>query len=312
MGEAQKVRLADIATGFFREDARFKTTIFHVYSSSSDVSRLSELFFAKVTSDLIIDFDHPLTFLVGRFPNLEMMLSHEFQYVGVDKKFVFFSKIDKVSLPDVDLVIFASPAIHDGEVTHRLRASVVMSVYKSLLVGLFGRGFLLDHVASFSIEGDIEHKTSFNTRAFRVPQKIDCRALVDVDVYDDLIARIPLQLEPMKSQLGASCQFFSRALSEFEEYKRFFDYWTALEILVQGKAQKLRVVLAKAYDVTLDFVDQNLKFEEIARLRHELMHHGKFLRLEPEVERRIQGLFLDLMRQRLGLPCKRIMERLET
>jgi hypothetical protein len=135
--------------------------------------------------------------------------------------------------------------------------------------------------------------------------------VVDVAAYDDLIARIPLQVEPLRSQLITACRFFSHALSEPQEYKRFFDYWTSLEILAQGKAQKLRTVLARAYDVNLNFVDANLRFNEIARLRHELIHHGSFVRLEPEVERRLQGIFLDVMRHRLNLPCKRITERLE-
>lgn len=311
MIEARKVRLSDIAGGFFREDSRFRTTIFHVYSSSSDVGELGELFFSKIRSELVIDPKHPLTFLIGRFSDLEVWLSHEFQYVGVDKKFVFFSKIDKVMLPESDLVILASPAVHEGDITNSAPAEGVMSIYKSLLVGFFGRGFLLDRVAAFSIEGGPEHKTSYSSRVWRVPQNIDCRALVDVGAYDDLTGRIPLQTEPLRSQLITACRFFSHAISEFQEYKRFFDYWMSFEILAQGKAQKVRAVLGKAYNASLEFVDADLRFKEIARLRHDLVHYGSFARLEPEVERRMQGIFLDVMRHRLGLPCKRIAERLE-
>jgi len=118
-------------------------------------------------------------------------------------------------------------------------------------------------------------------------------------------------VEPLRARLVLACQFFSRANEENHEYKRFFDYWTALEIVVGGKSQRVRNLMAQAYGATLPYVDQTLRFKEISNLRHDLIHKGVFKRLEPEVERRMQGMFLDLLRFQIGLACKRITARLD-
>ncbi len=68
--------------------------------------------------------------------------------------------------------------------------------------------------------------------------------------------------------------------------------------------------MAQAYSVKLPYVDETLRFKEISGLRHNLIHNGIFERLEPEVERRMQGMFLDLLRFQTGLTCKRITARL--
>lgn len=311
MAPTRNLRLSGIASGFLTGDSRFRSTLIQVYSCSSDVDLVVEKFFNEIKQELVIDTEHPLTFTIGKFNDFDILLAHEFQYVDPEHRFVFFSKIDQIRLPDTPLILFASPLIHSNGHTNAARAHGVISIYKSILLALFGRGFLLDKIIEFSIEGDGGHKISYGSGLWRVPQPVDCRALVDPRLYEDLISRIPLQIEPVRSQIVLACQFFSRALEEDQEYKRFFDYWTAFEILVQGKAQKIRKILAEAYGADVNFVNANLRFEEIANLRHDLIHFGKFKSLEPEVERRIQILFFDLIRHRLNLPCARAAERLQ-
>lgn len=304
------LRLADIASRFFHGNACFKTTLFQAYSCSSDVQYVVDHFFNKISADPTVDRNHPISFLIGNFGNLDLWITHEFQYVDVEKQFIFFSKIDKIPAPKCALIILASPVIHDGETTHTGPAQTVFGIYKSLLLGMFGRGFLLDLVTQFTIEGSGEHRTSFASGVWRTPQTFDTRAIVDPAIYDDLIICMRSQTDPLRARLVLACQFFSRANEESYEYKRFFDYWTALEIVANGKSQRVRNLLAQAYGAKLPYVDKTLRFKEISDLRHDLIHNGIFKSLEPEVERRMQGIFLDLLRFQLGLTCKRITGRL--
>lgn len=76
-------------------------------------------------------------------------------------------------------------------------------------------------------------------------QVADCRAFLDAEAYDELVNRIGLQTDPLRSQLTLACRFVANAIDEHQEYKRFFDYWTALEIVIQGKARKIKERLAK-------------------------------------------------------------------
>jgi hypothetical protein len=245
MGEERQIQLAEIAKRFAAEDPRCKTTLVQMYSCSYDVDRLKEQFFSLVPKTLELNREHPLSFVVGKFSKFEYWAGHEFQYVDISKKFVFFSKIDKLELPDTSVLLFVSPVVHDGNCESERQALAVIGIYKSLLVGLLGRGFLLDQIGSFTIDG-VTGKISFRSRIWRVPQDVDCRAILDLGAYSELIGRTPLQIEPLRSQIALACQFFSSALEEHDEYKRFFDYWTSLEILADGKSQKIRSVLAKA------------------------------------------------------------------
>jgi len=310
MSVPKEFRLAEIASRFFESDARFKTTLFQAYSISSDVQYATEHFFKNVSSDPTVDPSHPFSFFIGNFDKLDLLFAHEFQYVDVEKKFVFFSKADQIPAPKCALIFFASPVIHEGATTHTGPAQSVFGLYKSVLLGIFGRGFLLDLISEFTIEGTSEHRTSFASSRWRTPQALDTRAIVDPTIYEDLIVRVRSLSDPSRARFVLACQFFSRANEELHEYKRFFDYWTALEIIADGKSQRIRKSIAQAYGQNLQYVDQTLRFKEVADLRHNLIHKGIFKSLEPEVERRMQGLFLDLMRVQLSLPCKHIAGRL--
>lgn len=126
-----------------------------------------------------------------------------------------------------------------------------------------------------------------------MPQVADCRAILDAEAYNELVNRIGIQTDLLRSQLTLACRFIANAIDEHQEYKRFFDYWTA------------------AYGENIVFVDQSLSFKQVANLRHELIHRGYFIRLEPEIERIMQGYFIDLIRFRIGLPCLRLTQRLQ-
>src|SRR4051794_23922879 len=101
MDNERKVGLGDMAGRHLAGDPRYQTTLVEVYSSSSDLEALGREFFAKVSKNLTVDTNHPLTFLIGKFADFDHWLSHEFQYVDENRKFICFSKVDKIRLPGV-------------------------------------------------------------------------------------------------------------------------------------------------------------------------------------------------------------------
>jgi hypothetical protein len=309
--ETRRIQFTDIAKDFALQNPTFKSSLFQIYSSASDLEYLTEKFLRQINRGAGLDNYHPLSFIVGNFENFEVFLSHEFKFVDEAKKLVLFNKLDKHKISKCSLLVFASPLVHSSTGTSDEKARGAIAAYKAILACLFGRGLFLDRISEYYIDGEGEQKSSFAMPWFRVLQGVDCRALLDVSIYNDLLARLPNQIEPLRSQIITAARFFDNALQEQQEYKRFFDYWTAIEIMAQGSAQAVAQLLARAYGESVQFANKTLQFDEVKQLRHDLIHDGKFEKLEPNIERRIQGIFLDLWRERMGLPCARISQRLE-
>ncbi len=68
----KELRLADVAELFFENDQSFKTTLFQAYSCLSDVQYAVNHFFNKISVDPTVDQNHPFSFLIGDFENLDL------------------------------------------------------------------------------------------------------------------------------------------------------------------------------------------------------------------------------------------------
>lgn len=94
----------------------------------------------------------------------------------------------------------------------------------------------------------------------------------------------------------------SDAINQINGAQRFSLYWIALEILA-GPGDAIRITLAKAYGAKKKaFADDQLRFEELAQMRNDLMHHGHFSSFADWQERLMQLLFWDIVIHQMNLP----------
>jgi hypothetical protein len=86
----------------------------------------------------------------------------------------------------------------------------------------------------------------------------------------------------------------------------FFEYWTALEVVVAGKVNRMKSILSAIYGVRSHHeVGEQTGLNVLARWRHEYVHKGIRPPLTADIERYLQLLFLDLLRHELGLPSRK-------
>src|SRR5262249_49650031 len=101
-------------------------------------------------------------------------------------------------------------------------------------------------------------------------------------------ARIRLSLELMNDAM--------------RKYDGFFEYWTALEVLCDGKTNAIKSRLQKIYGLkNQQEAGIATGLSTLAEWRHQYVHAGVRPNLSADVERYIQLLFLDLLRHEVGL-----------
>jgi hypothetical protein len=92
----------------------------------------------------------------------------------------------------------------------------------------------------------------------------------------------------------------------------FLGYWTALEVVCAGGANKIKATLAKVYGIKYqNAAAEATRLSVFSRWRHDYVHHGVRPNLNADVGRYLPLLFLDLLRHELGLPSRRYVAALQ-
>lgn len=125
---------------------------------------------------------------------------------------------------------------------------------------------------------------------------------------EEMVRSIPLLPSDKSNRLKLACQLFEKA-ARTEVPSKFFLYWVAMEVLCDThKAANFVMKLQLSYNASKEYIQDNLGFKKLVRLRQDLFHEGKHHDIPQDVERYIQVVFLDLIRASLQLPCKKHIE----
>ena len=109
---------------------------------------------------------------------------------------------------------------------------------------------------------------------------------------------------PVKDRLLQSLTIFERA-AQSTNPTNFFLYWVSIEVLCDShNAHKIAEILSNAYKQSTGEIKQNLGLKHLIRLRQDVFHSGKEVKLGVDAEKYIQVLFLDLLNQILDIPCE--------
>lgn len=152
-------------------------------------------------------------------------------------------------------------------------------------------GEVLSEPGQYSVPSDV----------FRVPQPSEGPFFYDgaSAALREVASRIRSATPDVRQRIELSLEFFDRS---FRDQDQFFNAWIALEVLCNGKSQRIRSRIQGCYQLkSVKVVDDELGFRQLSRWRHDYFHKGLRPQMNADVERYLQLLYLDLLRYELRL-----------
>lgn len=209
-----------------------------------------------------------------------------------------------------DCIFIATPYRVDGadadlEAPRRIRRLV------SLLSLTSGPNLLCDAV----FEGEIDagsgqvHVTGVPTR---VPQPTEGPSLTreTFDCFRECLAGIRAAGDRKRGRLELALEYMDEGVRKYDD---FFSYWTALELVVDGKAPTIRTRLQQCYGLKSHrLIDEQTGLPKLTAWRHAYIHRGIRPQLTADVARYIHLLFIELFRRELGLECLHLVEAIQS
>ncbi|OGA49710.1 MAG: hypothetical protein A3F74_19225 [Betaproteobacteria bacterium RIFCSPLOWO2_12_FULL_62_58] len=209
-------------------------------------------------------------------------------------------------LPDSLYVLLSTPLapIQDWNTAARN-----MDKLASVLRYAFGMNFVF-HIAREAIVDIPGGNMTTPSRLIPAPQPSDGPSLgrEHRELLQELLAALAGKSGELADRVLFSLELFERAAQQLSGAK-FFYYWIGIEVLCGSYGmQSILSRLEKAYGTKRAYVQNDLGFTQVWRMRTELFHHGQQHDMPQDVERYVQAMFMDLVRFHLDLPCRRHME----
>lgn len=250
-----------------------------------------------------LELDGPVAIAYAQLDGFKIPWLPHTLYAAEDGMTKVDVKVDQKELVKTNYVILSTPFKTDGVSGNELSVRRRLNIVSGITCLHAGWNFLREVV----FEGEVsahDEQCSVTGEIIRMPQVCEGPFLHHQN-WEDIraIARQLRQVPPeARKRIELSLEFLDRALREDDA---FFYYWTALEILCNGTAQAIRAKLRRCYQLkNVQEVDDKTGFGVIAAWRHDFFHKGIRPHMTFDVERYIQMVLLDLLRQELFLPLQ--------
>jgi hypothetical protein len=213
-------------------------------------------------------------------------------------------KIDSKELPDTPSVFLATPYRTDGNPGDEASARSCLDEVAALICIHAGQNLMRQVV----FEGEVEAtggQLNVSGEPMKMPQPAEgpfLGAQNGDDIYEIAGALRALTDENKRRRLLLALQLIDRAMrGDFG----FLEYWTALEVVCDGGANRIKTTLSKVYRIrSHNKAAEVTRLAVIAQWRHDYVHKGVKPTMNADVERYLQLLFLDTLRFELGLPSR--------
>jgi hypothetical protein len=300
MPELKEISLANIAALFSKQNARFEYFHGKLFSYiPTDATKCAEFLLGLRLSAAAFPNSHPATVLVGRLAPLVPHQTSELLAMQNGEMKLHFN-ISDLKLPERDYLAIISPAEKSEQGASYGQAFESINFIRSLISASFGKLPFYAWIADFDF--DAKGQVALQSSAVRMPLYADLAATINLDRTNEICDRLGSQLPIVRQRLQRACNFYCMAMDQENSAFRFSSYWIALEILVGGKSDAIRTMLAKSYGhENKKFADESLFYSEIERVRHDLMHKGQFGGLLSYHERLLQTYFWDIVSHQIGL-----------
>jgi len=223
-------------------------------------------------------------------------------YANETGKLVVDTKVDKKLLKTTNYIILAVPFQIDGVPGDEYQTGKTLDSITSIIRIHAGQNFMREIVFDAVINasnGDI----STYSDSIKMPQIVEGPFIGKQhgEAIKEISKKILSLHENNRERIELALELVNEAM---DKKYGFFEYWTALEIVCDGKSGKIKNRLAKIYNIkSHNDAAEKTGLKVLAEWRHDFIHKGKRPIISADVERYIQLIFLELLRDELGLPC---------
>jgi hypothetical protein len=290
--------LLRVAREYETKDDRHYSTLVSLYTTDASRTATTRAHANALSACMKL---HPFGFLLGEIKAGKFQRVETIVYGGnrVVVNPYFWIK----DLPDGTYLAVHSPCVAgDSNIP---RAAILTAV--GLLVSVMGRAVTLSAVGELIIDAT-DGRVTVEVMNVRLPDSQDKASFRDAGITKEIATALDAVPDQKREEVQFACEVLGRAVHQGDETFRFTLHWVALELIGKTQGDGVAAKLGNAYGVNKTFVYKDLEFEPIYKLRQAITHKGKRALLDARMERVMQCCFVDLMRKRLDLPCKKLTE----
>ncbi len=291
-------QLGDIAPPSWFQDKANSNFLLRVYSSFGFThDEFKEVVLPK-SAVIRIRNDVRLVFVL--IDQLKMMTCQLEAYSNEQGTCIISTELGERQFPKSTYVFLASPMRIDGVDEHEPTVRNRLDEVAGLVKACCGINMMREVVYEVIVKADSSGIVGFSP-VFEKVMPCDGPFVEDSSFVE--INEVSIRLQNLRSykrqRVDLALQYFNRAL---ERDDVFFNYWTALEILCDGKSGRIKKKVSDCYAThKLHNDEANRAIRQITDLRNAFIHKGVRPHLSTDAERYIQMLFLDLLRQEIDL-----------
>ena len=293
--------MLELAQELFADDPRRQRILVKAYSCLvAEHDGIQELVAARTLSLCPL----PCAVAVGNLSALSPLESFQLTFVLRDGQMIQLAERRSHSIPDTDVLLLMAPIVSDGLNTEYALTNASIDQMQSIIAMQYGR--LPFHQPIMDFEFDRTGQISMSSNVVEMPL---WSMLLSVKSPIGPAVAKALCEAPQDARVKTAVGFVAKGIRERDPMYRFSAMWMALEVLVSGSAGAIKAALQKCYgQKSHKYVDGELHFAVLAKMRHSLFHQGEFVDLAPYQERMLLAYFWDILSVRLGFNCPRFAE----
>lgn len=307
MDEEKKDFRLDVAKRFLERDAKNTSTLFAYYSINHE--RVDE--FADHVESLKakkgVTYPWSLyVFGLGEKGEFKITKTDCLMFQGAPEP-GFLADRREIVFPKGSYMALSSPCKSYHGAEDAFVARRVIGMVMGQIIAVMGRGFVLDLMGEEILDPKTL-KMSNMSRMVRIPLLLENFGFADPTVLGEVNAKLGEIESKEKELILYAWSMLGRGALEEDERLQFLSYWIALEVIASGNEKVVTDKLGNAYEADLKFVRDELELRPAIRMRAAIVHRGREPHMGSRMERLMTCYFVDLLRARLGLRCRRVAE----
>lgn len=256
-----------------------------------------------VAEGLTLKLGAPTAMAWGTVSGFKLQLKNIDFYSKTTGQLVLDLHLAEKLLPDAIYAFVATPFRTDGAAGDEAIAKDRLNLLAAIVCTHAGQNIMRDCVFEGELSAAGGTITSSSAPS-KMPQSSEGPFLAaqnGADIFE-VAACMSDAEEPLRGRLQLALRLMDSAM---RSHQGFLEYWTALEVVCDGKSGRVLDRFRRIYGLKNHKDAAALSgLGVLTKWRHEFVHRGREPRLTADIERYLQLLFLDLLRLELGLESR--------
>ncbi|WP_417725605.1 hypothetical protein [Salipiger sp.] len=304
----EKVEFCDFAPSGWCENPEESKFLLRLYSIiPCPTSKIKEMFSGKTrmpTSDKIPVWLGGCEMEANKLLRAEWKQPYSNPETG---QIVWPNHLSHIDLPLSSYLYLATPHEIDGIASSEVETENRLNRVEALLALYFGRNSVFKVVFSALIDAQKGGQYSVIGEVIANIQPCDGPEMLpeNWEYFEETCQRIEVIGDSdTKDRIQRALELFhsGKTCPDTALTEKFVFYWTSIQVLCEGGGtMETNKRLQRIYGFTKNEVEERLLWRGVIRSRNDFYHRGKRISLHKDAERYMQFLFLDLLRDEIGL-----------